>query len=352
MTGGWKTRPRGLNASGLVLATLSVFFIAVSLPETLRGGIVNAFSISFSIVTTLLAVQGVLVLWSKRGKGKVRLTRFLLWTAAGALLFALAVVVLVALDDGAVVMGPDAHTFWGSAELLLVLWVTFNATAWLWVAGLTGAIWTLATALRLALPRFLMDVKSVRFDPSDRWYKRIDTWVLCFPNVLDPSSLKLELQPLDGKGSRDRFFQVLPWQMAFGLLVAVYVSLNPMLLSAMRFDQAYALVSIPLGIIPLLIIPWSTLEALGVRATGTRRDFSLHEGAKRRMVLTLLALGTLVLFIKMAIIEVGAEILAYTFASYIVTLLILASMGSFLYFNYFEAELVNDIRDRLEKRGF
>jgi len=339
-----------LDKSLIILAVLFPVILVVVLPEAMRGGPISAFALTFYLFTALLAVQGALVLRSVWSRSKVRTRTILIWVLSCVSLFTLAVLLVILSTSQSVVLlgSTDARSI-PAPLLYILLWSLFLAIACLWMAAIAGAIWILARLLRWFLPQFLMDIKKIRYDRHDPWYSRVEAWALSIPSVLDPSSLHLETQPLDADGARQRFFQAIQWQIALGLVVAVYISLNPLLLSTLSFAETYALVSIPVGLIPLLILPWSVLEALGARIKGTRMDFYLHEGAKRRMVQTLLALGTLFLIVRLAIDKIGLELLALTFTSYLCILFILSAMVSFVYFNFFESELINDIHDRSGK---
>jgi preprotein translocase subunit SecG len=141
------------------------------------------------------------------------------------------------------------------------------------------------------------------------------------------------------------------WQMVLGLLLAVYVSLNPVLLESMTFTDTFTVILLGSVIIPFLILPWSTLEALGISVKGVRKDFFLHDGAKARLLQTLVALGTIFLLIRIALKQVGAETILVRFAAYSVVLFLLCALVTFVYFNYFEKGMVARIRCALRERN-
>lgn len=348
-----KMRLSKLDVSCLALAVVFASLIAINLPNALKGGPVNAFSSSFAYVTFFLFLQGLLVLAVVRKGTLTRLRTIFLWLVGGALLLSLAMVLVFEMGWSQIVVniGMDIHSLLGAVATMLFLTVLFLFIAVLYIVAAVGGNWILARLLRFFLPIYLRDIRGIKYDGKDGFLKWLEAWWISFPSMLEPSSLRLDIQPLDARGARARFFQALQWQMAFGLLVAVYVSLNPFLLSSLSFSETYTLVSIPIGLIPMFILPWSVLEALGANVPGTRRSFYLHEGAKKRMVQLLLAMGTLLIIIRLAIEKIGVETLAWTFASLIFTLFILSAMVSFTYFNYFEAGLVRDIQFKTEGKG-
>lgn len=70
------------------------------------------------------------------------------------------------------------------------------------------------------------------------------------------------------------------------------------------------------------------------------------------MLQTLVALGTLFLIVRMAVQEIGVEVILWRFAGYTLILFIISALVSFAYFNYFEKGLIAELRKRLEERGF
>jgi preprotein translocase subunit SecG len=119
----------------------------------------------------------------------------------------------------------------------------------------------------------------------------------------------------------------------------------------MTFTDTFTVILLGSVLIPFLILPWSTLEALGISVQGVRRDFFLHDGAKARMLQTLVALGTIFLLIRIALKEVGAEAIIARFAAYSIVLFLLCALVTFVYFNYFERSVVQRIRRSLIARG-
>lgn len=68
-------------------------------------------------------------------------------------------------------------------------------------------------------------------------------------------------------------------------------------------------------------------------------------------VFLLMALGTLFLILRLAVQEIGADVIFWRLAGYSLTLFIVSGLVSFVYFNYFERELVQELRVRLTRKG-
>jgi hypothetical protein len=238
----------------------------------------------------------------------------------------------------------------GSGYLLAfaLLSIVFFLMALVVLIAACGMLWLFSEAMARILPGFLERVRGARLDGTDPLLTRLSTWLVDVPWVLDPGSLELDLRSKER--SLRRWYESVLWQMALGLLLAVYISLNPVLLQSMDYSQTFGLLSLSSLLIPLLVLPWSALEAIGARIKGVRYDFMLHEGAKARMLQTMVALGTIFLIVRLAVEDVGAETLALRFAGYAVGLFFLSAFVSFVYFNYFERDLVSRLAESLKQR--
>lgn len=342
-----------LDIWAAVLALPTIWLLQVVISTTWDEGAVAWMSAAFGIMVAFLFLHGVAVLYRVRRQGRVRFGRVLTWLLALTLVFSLLLLPGIYMGDAELVLEwVDIYSPAGIAVALLVLWLITFITALGMLCAACGAMWFLEKVMRWIVPGFLSDVKKVRFSRRDGPLARAEAWAVAFPRVLDPATLRLEPQPLSDRAAVGRFVQAMTWQLVLGMLLAVYISLNPVLLQSMSFSQTFSLVSITSILVPLLILPWSTLEALGAKVDGVREDFYLHKGARTRMVQTVVALGTLFLILRLAVQEIGADVIIWRLAGYSITLFIISGLVSFAYFNYFERGLVEDLKARLEKKGF
>ncbi len=342
-----------LDLWAAILAAPFLWLLQVVISAAWNEGAAAWMSAAFGIVVAFLFLHGVAVLRRVRRKGRVRFSKVLLWLLALSLVFSLLLLPSIYLGDAELVLeGADLYTPLGFVLAILALWLAFFILALGMLCAACSAMWFLVKVMRWIVPGFLSDVRSVKYSKRDGLLARVEVWAVAFPRVLDPSTLRLEPQPLDDKGAKDRFVQAMVWQLVLGMLLAVYISLNPVLLQTMTFSQTFGLVSITSILVPLLLLPWSTLEALGGRVDGVREDFYLHKGARTRMMQTVVALGTLFLILRLAVQEIGADVIFWRLAGYSLTLFIVSGLVSFAYFNYFERELVQELRERLTKKGF
>lgn len=341
-----------LDLWAVIIGLLTVWLLQVVVSETWEEGAVVWLSGAFGIVVAFLFLHGVAVLNRVRKQGRVRFRRVIGWLSALSFIFSLFVLPSIYHGDAELVLeGFDLFTLLGAVVSLLVLWIVFFILALAMLAAACSAMWFLAKILRWSVPRFLQNLRTVSFTRKDGLLAMAGGWTVALPKALDPTTLRLDPQPLDGKAAKTRFIQAMVWQLVLGMLLAVYISLNPVLLQSMSFSQTFSLVSITSILVPLLILPWSTLEALGARVDGMREDFFLYKGARTRMMQTVVALGTLFLIIRLAVQEIGADVIVWRLAGYSLTLFIVSGLVSFAYFNYFEKELVQELRDRLALKG-
>ena len=347
----------GLDILAIIGAVIGIVIITLNVSNFAADGWVYLFDYSFGIVTVCFAVQGAAVLYIKRGQSKVRQRKifsFLLlgvtaaWALAMTFIYAGWTMKVALFNQWIITM--DAIQ--ANVALIGLVWLIILGVALLWFVGFLGSIWLLTRVVQLFLPQYLLDVKSVRFDGKDGWKKRAECWIISFPNMLEPASLRLDNSDRNERTAMSLFKETVAWQLMLGLLLAIYVSFNPMLLSAMSFTEAIKLITIPLGILPLFILPWAILDGLGAKVAGTRRDFYIHEGAKKRMMQTLITFGTLLLILRLAVVQIGLASVVINFIIVGIMLLILSVMASFVYFNYFEAGLLQDIKTRLERKNF
>lgn len=358
---GWKDLDR-LDRSFRILIIISIAFILLALPWSARRGLIGVFSVSFYTALAFLAVQGALVLWSFGGRYRTWFGKMAKWTVIISFTLALVLTLMhIVMGTTESVAGfevrsierlVNVHSVEGGASLLLLLWVYLLALAWFFVAAISGGTWMVVVAQRSFLPSVLMDLRKLSYDGNDPLIRRAIAWLLSIPYVLEPSTLHLDAMRTDVQTIKRRMHRAVIWQMALGTLIGIYVGLNPTLLSVMPYAQTFELVSIPVGLIPLIVLPLLSLEALGARIKGPRADFYLDKGAKNRLLQAMLTLLGLFGLFWWAVDRVGASRIAITFASYALLLFLFSLLTSFIYFHLFEKDLIENVVKELEDHRF
>ena len=344
-----------------ILFIIALAILILILPGLVRRGFIVALSATFSIIFVFLAAYGVLVLWSDRQNFRKWYRQLLKWAVIIDLALALVLTMAYILTATPITLaGFELHfvdrviaTY--SAEgwlvLALILWASVVALTWFFVAALTGTIWLVVKPLQNGIPNLLEEIRKISFDKSDPWPRRVAAWFLMVPKVIDPSQLRLDVQPLQVRRSRRRLFRSVAWQIAIGTVIGMYVSLNPTILTILPFAQTYELISIPVAFLPLLVLPLMTLEALGAKIPGPRADFHLNQGVGTRVLQLMLTLGGLFWILWWAIGRVGFDQIVLTFSIYVVLLFLFSILTTFIYVRFFEEDLVDHISSRFESIG-
>lgn len=207
--------------------------------------------------------------------------------------------------------------------------------------GLVGLVYLVTVGFA---PPFLRRVRAIT--SGERWYGRALAWLFFIPDSLDTSTLRGTM-PVEEEGFPwHRFRRAVAWQSIFAMLVAVLVSLNPLLLESLSVDSLFNLVDNAHILVPLLFLPLLVFQRLGVVIDGPARDFSLYVGIRTRLVRTFLAVGTMVLFIRMALRDLDPEMLLIRLGGYALVSILLISVLTWLYFNFVEHHLASQVVQR------
>jgi hypothetical protein len=139
--------------------------------------------------------------------------------------------------------------------------------------------------------------------------------------------------------------------MLFGLIIIVYISFNPIFLNAI--EEPLTLLSIASNVtifVPMLILPWFVYYRLDVRIKGEYKDFKIYEGIKHRMFRLFVAIGTIFLIVRLGLESiVDPYAMLSAFITYFIAFIASAFMFNFIYFNYFENDLLRDVIKRYKE---
>jgi hypothetical protein len=233
----------------------------------------------------------------------------------------------------------------------LILFAGLSFGVWGGALGYTsigfGVIWITVLITRSLLPHILNMIARFK-GKNDPYSARIVVWFMDIPDVLEMTELKIS-EPLERRYFPKRMFiQAVGWELFIGTVLAVYVSLNPVVLESLSLLDAVNILSTLSIIIPLVVIPWFVLTSVNARIPGVKKDFMLFNGIKSRILQTFVALGTIALFVRLALREYEAGTLLNSFVGYYVTLSLLAILFTYIFFNYFDSELAKNIKERYE----
>lgn len=207
--------------------------------------------------------------------------------------------------------------------------------------GLVGMIYLFTVGFA---PPFLRRVRNLTH--GDRWYGRVMEWLFLIPDNLDTSTLHATSPVEEHSFPWQRFRMAVGWQAIFALLIAILVSLNPFLLKVVSLDTLFEIMNNAHIIVPMLFLPILVMLRLRVSIKGPIKDFSLYIGIRTRLVRTFLAIGTLLLFIRLALEDVDPEQLLFRLVGYTTISVIMVSTFTWLYFNFVENQLAFKVVDR------
>ncbi|MFW6064546.1 MAG: hypothetical protein ACOC8Y_03110, partial [Candidatus Natronoplasma sp.] len=80
------------------------------------------------------------------------------------------------------------------------------------------------------------------------------------------------------------------------------------------------------------------------------KNFRLYEGLKRRVLSLLVALGTIITFVRLSFERINLQVFLMSFLVYLVSILILTVLFTFVYFNHYWRDLIRDIYSEYERR--
>jgi hypothetical protein len=143
--------------------------------------------------------------------------------------------------------------------------------------------------------------------------------------------------------SKQDFRKAVLWQFFFGLVLVIYISFSPFLLDYVNMQQLFSISSISTTFIPLLILPWFIYLKLDAKIRGPVKDFKLFNGLSSRMFQTLVAFGTILLLIRMALRNPEFVEVMFSFVMFFIFFIPGVFIGTFVYFNYFQNDLASDI---------
>ena len=199
-----------------------------------------------------------------------------------------------------------------------------------------GIIGIMSEVMGRYVPGALLDMS--KGDSSGR-VGRLLRWFLRVPAVLDVTTL--QIGPARFGSIKRQAAEALLWQIVFGTVVLLYISLNPLI--GMEPVELIAMISSLTVLIPLLVLPWSPIEATRARIDAPLRPFTLYEGIRSRVSSIIGIVGTIIIFVRLAFKRVDMVELFAQFSSFYLFFIILSVVSTVVYFNYFHRRLTEGI---------
>lgn len=238
------------------------------------------------------------------------------------------------------------------AFMAVTLFATFMLNCYTALVAAFGIVGIMTAVERVMIPWVLGQVARLSGAKSPSLLGRGVRWLFDIPDVLDTRTLAINpTEPRTRVSLSDLRAPVL-WQLAFGLVLGIYISFNPFV--ADRSPEAlmsmFSLLAIASTLFPFLILPWFIFSRLGASIGGQTKPFALYNGIRSRVFRSYTAVGTIVIIVRLSFQEIAVAFETYIvgFAAFMGAVLVSALLSTFVYLDYFENDLSEDVVDGLE----
>jgi hypothetical protein len=214
-----------------------------------------------------------------------------------------------------------------------------------------GAVGVLTAIERSLAPRVMKKVSRLSGNDKLSLFDRATRWLFDIPDVLDTKTLSMSVTEPRTRVTLSDLKTPVFWQLLFGFVLGIYISFNPFISdrSPAALLSLFSLLTSASLLFPFLILPWFLLKKLGVSITGQTKHFTLYNGLRSRMFQSYFAVGTIFILVRVSFQEIAVALDVYVaaFATFMVVLLGSSLVSTFVYLNYFENPLAEDIARRL-----
>ncbi len=222
-----------------------------------------------------------------------------------------------------------------------------------------GVVGVLSAFLRSHNPSLFDHIKNLNENTSQEMknqdifkyiFSKAVSWIFDIPLYLETTTLKVKKPEDEIEFPKNKFKTALIWEMFFCIILAINISLNPILLEHFSLNQLFGIASSIAIFSPMIVLPWFIYLKLEVEIEGPRKNFSLYEGLKSRVLGLLVALGTIITFVRLSFETIDLQVFLISFVGYLVGILILTVLFTFVYFNHYWRELIKDIYYEYERK--
>ena len=233
------------------------------------------------------------------------------------------------------------------AFMATTLFMTFVATCYATLMVAFGIVGVMVALERLATPWILGQLIRLNGTEKSSLLGRMVKWLFNIPDVLDTRTLSLNpTEPRKRISLSDLKAPVL-WQLVFGFVLGIYISFNPFISdrSPSALLSMFTLLASASTLFPFLILPWFLYRRLGASILGQAKQFTLYDGIRTRVFRSYFAVGTIIIIVRLSIQELAVAFETYVaaFAAFMGAVLVSALLSTFVYMNYFENDLAEDV---------
>jgi hypothetical protein len=309
--------------------------------------------------------SGILAFWYHRKRGIIPGKRILKWFAKISLVMGLVVAVGITLTVSQTTMLDNEFPDLSGLEMIglfIAMYFfgfifSFFMPIFFMISGF-GMIGVLSAIIRGKTADLLVEVTKITPNITDSAKKKDKRkymgfvwlgWAFDIPDVIDTRALSINRgEPLK-KIPWPIVKQAVMWQVFFGLVIVIYISFSPFFYGITGMGFMFNIASNVTNFIPIFILPWFIYLRLDAKIKGLVKDFKLFNGLKSRMLQTIVAFSTLILFVRMAVMRPGFREFIGAFLGFFMLFIIGVIITTFVYFNYFENDLAYDIAQKYEK---
>jgi hypothetical protein len=247
---------------------------------------------------------------------------------------------------------PEPLNSYGVGGHLIYFFLFSFAILLLYIFVAFGMMWMLTFGQRLSIPDGLDEIKAITESTSEKarsssplwyWRARILLWVFYIPHQLDSKTLSIRFGKKRKGFPLTDYLQAFCWNMLLGVFIALLITLNPFLKDLPAFQDIFGLSAIISFFVPLLVMSWFIFKRIDARIKGPVRDFKLFDGLKARVSGSVLAVSTLIIFIRLSLQSMDVAQALLDFYELFIDFTAVVIITTFVYFNYFEEDLAQKV---------
>jgi len=171
-------------------------------------------------------------------------------------------------------------------------------------------------------------------------------WRFNIPNNLNTKPLPVSnVKPLRQFPWKQFKFAII-WENLFGIVIAINISLNPLLLNEISIEELFATSSFIAAFILILIFPFLIYNRINAIIGGVKKPFKLESGLRNRTFQIVASVGTLIFLFRFISQDFTLETVILSFFIFFLAYLAISIILTLIYYNYFEDDLARDIANR------
>jgi hypothetical protein len=347
-----------------ILAVFAVFvFLGMALPAAVflfvtKTSMLQLIGSTLSGLSTAFVFAGILSFHYHRKNAIISRRRF--WrgvtaAASGCAIASTAIILIANASRPDLLNLPSSTTVNMAIVIPSLMLGFFLASMLILLYGLLlafGGIGVMVAIGRKVTPWVLLQIidsgSRDKMSPEDR----LINWLFDIPAVLDTRTLRIGPVSREGKIRWTEIEMAVLWELFFGVILAIYLSFNPFISdrSPTALLGIFGILISGSVLIPMIILPWHVFRRLDARIEGVTKDFALYDGIRSRLFQSYLAIGTIIILIRLSISTIDAGTYLMWFTAFVVVLFGISVAFTFVYFNYFEEGLVENISSSFERK--